>query len=80
MAEDEIEFLNVIENQEFLENLAAPRKSYRYINCFDLPDNQFKKNFRLTKVLTRTLIDVVRPFIQDRSRASALPVEAKVST
>ncbi|CAH1101909.1 unnamed protein product [Psylliodes chrysocephalus] len=67
--EDEIEFLNVIENQEFLENLAAPRKSYRYINCFDLPDNQFKR--------TRTLIDVVRPFIQDRSRASALPVEAK---
>ncbi|KAK9711235.1 hypothetical protein QE152_g25549 [Popillia japonica] len=47
-------------------------------DAFELSDTQFIKNFRLTKELTRGLIESVSPFINPPSRISALTVETKV--
>ncbi|KAG5886733.1 hypothetical protein JTB14_027155 [Gonioctena quinquepunctata] len=47
-------------------------------NPFELSEQKFIKMFRLTKALTRQLIDIVQHHVQAPSRASALTVETKV--
>nr|CAI5850118.1 unnamed protein product [Callosobruchus analis] len=45
---------------------------------FELSDRKFIKIFRLTKDLTRQLINIVSPHVESPRRASALTIETKV--
>lgn len=80
MAEyEEFELLAAIENQEIHEeNVRFLRKTYQHRNGFDMTDQHFIRNFRLSKDLTRYLINLVRPYVGERTRASSLSVETKV--
>lgn len=54
------------------------REVLRRSNPFDLSDEKFIKLFRLTKPLCENLINIVRPFVHEPPRRSALTVQTKV--
>ncbi|KAG5880102.1 hypothetical protein JTB14_011605 [Gonioctena quinquepunctata] len=56
----------------------APRRIINYIDAFHISDYKFKKNFRSTKAVTHELIEMVTPYMQERTRASGLSIERKV--
>ncbi|KAI4455596.1 dde superfamily endonuclease [Holotrichia oblita] len=58
--------------------LAVPRRFLVNEDAFAISDAAFIKNFRLSKNLCRTLIELVRPYIVPPSRRSALTLETKV--
>ena len=82
MAEfEELELLFAIENQEIQEhNARFHRKYYQYRDGFNMSDRHFLKHFRLSKEVTRHLIDLVRPYVRESTRASAISIETKVSS
>ncbi|CAI6373046.1 unnamed protein product [Macrosiphum euphorbiae] len=45
---------------------------------FTLTEQMFIKNFRLTKHLTRYVIDLLRPFLKKPSRSSSINIDTKV--
>jgi len=47
---------------------------------FTLTEQMFIKNFRLTKHLTRYVIDLLRPFLKKPSRSSSIDIDTKVLT
>lgn len=49
-------------------------------NPFALTDELFMKNFRLTKELTRYLIDTLEPYIDVKTRLSSIDIDTKVNT
>lgn len=80
---DDIEEL-IIMNQVFEDleeaEVQLPRRGrINALNAFDLSDELFLKNFRLTKNLVRELIEVISPQLTAPSRISALSIETKVS-
>lgn len=62
-----------------LEHEREPRRRHTFESAFLLSDENFVKNFRLTKNLARQVIEIVRPFVAAPSRRSAMTVETKVS-
>lgn len=81
MAEyEELEFLAAIENLEVQEeNNRFQRRFFQYKNAFTMSDRHFVKHFRFTKELIRYLIELVRPYVRDSTRASSIPLETKVN-
>ncbi|KAJ8926478.1 hypothetical protein NQ314_021153 [Rhamnusium bicolor] len=76
MMNEEVEILAAIENME--NNVQEhQREVHTYRNGFDVSDNKFIKTYRLTKELTRELINIIRPFVVQRQRMSGLTVEEK---
>lgn len=57
----------------------APRQIINYIDAFHMSDYNFKKNFRLTKAVTHEVIEILTPHMQERTRASGLSIERKVT-
>lgn len=47
---------------------------------FILTEQMFIKNFRLTKHLTRYVIDLLRPFLKKPRRSSSIDIDTKVLT
>lgn len=47
---------------------------------FTIPDAEFRKHFRLSKEITKVLIDSLKPYIPDRKRSTGIPVEIKILT
>jgi len=52
---------------------------YYALLVLDLNDRQFICMYRLSKELCQNVIDMVRPFMKEPSRQSALTVERKVN-
>ncbi|KAL5232614.1 hypothetical protein ACI65C_000024 [Semiaphis heraclei] len=79
---DLFENLQAIENLEVIElDAEIIRNSRGLLNPFQyLSDRQFIGMYRLSKDLCQSAIDMVRPFIKEPSRRSALTVEHKVLT
>ncbi|KAI4455601.1 hypothetical protein MML48_9g00005388 [Holotrichia oblita] len=80
---DDDEAAAVIQIQQDIEEaevdiLAVPRRFLVNEDAFAISDAAFIKNFRLSKNLCRTLIELVRPYIVPPSRRSALTLETKV--
>lgn len=50
------------------------------LGAFGLPDRQFIKRYRLSKVLAKELITEITPHMPPTLRADALDVETKVKT
>lgn len=68
---------NVAEAQEANDNRG--RVYYRRRDPFiELSDQQFIKHFRLNKNLTRQLIQIVSPFLEQPRRRSSLTPQTKV--
>lgn len=72
-----IENLNNEENGVAQEQ-RLPRQIFACYDPFQASEFQFMKNFRLTKNLTRELCVILRPYMIENTRASALTVEKKV--
>lgn len=49
------------------------------LEAWRLSDKQFKKNYRVSKALSREIIELIRPHLPAEGRASDIPVEVKVS-
>lgn len=78
---DEIMFANQVINdlQEAEDEIEGPgRVFYNRIDAFTLRDECFIKLFRLSKDLTRQVVELVRPFLPEPVRRSAITVETKV--
>ncbi|KAK4872578.1 hypothetical protein RN001_014607, partial [Aquatica leii] len=56
-----------------------PRRYHDRDDPFELSDKQFIRLFRLTKELTRFVIDLVGDYIPAPSRLSGLDVQTKIS-
>lgn len=69
---------NDVEEAEQLDHQRPRRWRQHYEYAFDLSEEQFLKNYRLSKNLTRQVIELVTPLIQGPSRISAVNVETKV--
>lgn len=54
------------------------RRFFRKENAFELSDANYIKNFRLTKDITRQVINILTPFLEPPSRKSAVSIETKV--
>lgn len=57
----------------------ARRHLREIVNPFRLPDKEFIRKFRLSKVLARQLIEDLSPFIHFGGHGGAVSVETKVS-
>lgn len=68
--------LGVVEENERIERNIRPAR----INAFDdLVDSEFIRNFRLTKTLTKKLIEELQPYLEPRTaREDVISAEAKV--
>lgn len=55
------------------------RRFYAREDAFALSDIRFRKLFRLTKNVTRGLIQGLLPFLQGPTRASAINIQTKAS-
>lgn len=47
---------------------------------FALPENQFMRMYRLTRNMTRALIEALEPHLRQRTNPLAIPNELRVST
>lgn len=61
-----------------IENEREPRRRHIFADAFLLSNEQFVKNFRLTKDLTRHVIELVTPFIAAPTRQGAITNQTKV--
>ncbi|XP_008179271.1 putative nuclease HARBI1 [Acyrthosiphon pisum] len=79
---DLFENLRAVENLEIIEmDAEIVRNSREALNPFQhLSDRQFIGKYRLSKDLCQIVIDMVRPFMKEPSRQSALTIERKVLT
>lgn len=71
--------LFAIQNMEVQENVGLQRLKNNRVDPFTLSDRLFVKNFRLTKDLTRYLIELLSPFVKVKSRSSAIDLSTKVN-
>ncbi|CAI6345177.1 unnamed protein product [Macrosiphum euphorbiae] len=71
--------LQAVENLEIIEmDAEIIRNSREALNPFQhLSDGQFIGMYRLSKELCQTVIDMVRPFMKEPSRQSALTIERR---
>lgn len=46
---------------------------------FSMPENEFRNQFRLPRVLARRLVDEITPFLREAQRATAIPAHIKVN-
>lgn len=77
---DELVRLAAIADIEIAEqNLVIDNHRFRTReNAFQLSDREFVRIFRLSKMLTNNLIEIVEPYIRPQSRVSALDITTKV--
>ncbi|CAG9763560.1 unnamed protein product [Ceutorhynchus assimilis] len=77
---EDIAYVNAVENVEEAELLAnrGPPRHYVPHNPFEESDDQFVQIYRLTKNSVNELIDIIRPFMVEPNRVSALNIERKV--
>lgn len=61
-------------------NKIMRRRIRDMVDPFALPENQFVGMYRLTKDMTRTLIEALEPHLPLRRSPLAIPNELKVST
>ncbi|GLV47732.1 hypothetical protein CBL_20970 [Carabus blaptoides fortunei] len=76
---DELVRLAAIADVEIAEQNAVV-DNHRFRTCenaFRLSDRQFVRIFRLSKMLTNNLIEIVEPYIRPQSRISALDITTK---
>jgi hypothetical protein len=77
---DDIVLLAAITNLEQQEVAAEFRRSFHNsIDPFKVTDGEFLRNFRVTKELARTIIEMVTPHLSHPTRNSAISEETKVS-
>ena len=78
---EEMANLFAIQNMEMQENVGYGKLSTKKnrVDPFTLSDRLFIKNFRLTKDLTRYLIELLSPFVEVKSRSSAMDLSTKVN-
>lgn len=78
---EEMANLFAIQNMEMQENVGYGRllKKKNRVDPFTFSDRLFIKNFRLTKDLTRYLIELLSPFVEVKSRSSAIDLSTKVN-
>lgn len=68
----------ILENIELQEGAQNTRTFMKRVDGFSLSDKAFKKNFRLSKTLVYRLINLLRPFMTEPTRSSALDISTKV--
>lgn len=73
-------FIVIINDIEDAEDQAQEpiRRFYQQEPSFELSETKFIKLFRLSKELARNLIQMVTPFMEAPTRASALSIQTKV--
>lgn len=79
---DEMAMLFAIDNvyeYEFAISVRQIRKKETISDPFDISDRPFIKNFRLTKDLVKYLVELLEPYIDSKSRQSAIDLNTKVS-
>lgn len=72
---EEMANLFAIQNVEVHKNVGLHERLLTKENCVDsfkLSDRSFVKNYRLTKDLTRYLIQLLSPFVEVKSCSSAI--------
>ncbi|KAJ8912376.1 hypothetical protein NQ315_014744, partial [Exocentrus adspersus] len=71
--------INNEENRERLRKLCLEREILRdNSNPFNLPDEHFRRSFRLNKDLAQAFINELRPFLDDGVRSTRIPVELRI--
>lgn len=71
----------VLENVELQADAQTARRSFtKRISAFTLSDKDFVRNFRLSKILVYSLIDILKPFMTEPTRSSALDIPTKANT
>eukprot|EP00102_Acyrthosiphon_pisum_P019972 XP_016657182.1 PREDICTED: uncharacterized protein LOC107882785 [Acyrthosiphon pisum] len=68
--------LENVESQEGAQNIR--RHFMKRVDAFTLPDKDFIRNFRLSKGLVHRLINMLRPYVTESTRSSALDIPTKV--
>lgn len=80
---EEMANLFAIQNIEAQENAVQYRRlitaKENRVNPFTLSDRLFVKNFRLPKDLVLYLIELLKPFIEVKTRSSAIDLSSKVN-
>lgn len=74
-----LDAINAVAAAEAAVDEAHPRIIKQRIDAFLLPENQFIRYFRLSKQLTRYLINILDPYLIPPSRSSSLDKQTKVS-
>lgn len=70
--------VNNIEEQENAVGNVRNGNKKDLMDPFTMPDQLFIKNFRLTKILVKNLIDLLEPYVVVKSRSSSISLQTKV--
>lgn len=72
-------FVEEVEGEEILEGLRVERRALRdHSNPFELPETEFRKHYRLSRDLTRNLIEELTPHLNLGRRSTKISVPARI--